>query len=164
MPRPVAARKPARRAAFTYEEPYEESYEKPSAEPYEHEQPYGATADAVALPRRSRTRTVPSGEQHQQAADEHGRERTPTGGLPRRVRQASLAPQLREPTPARPRPVAEPADPTADRCAEEVRARMAALQRGWQRGREDNELTIPSSSPSPSSTTAPGTTTEGDGR
>ncbi|BDH11773.1 histidine kinase [Streptomyces hygroscopicus] len=63
---------------------------------------------------------------------------TTATGLPRRVRQASLAPQLK-------------ADPTGqtevqgrstaaedDRDAEEVRARMASLQRGWQRGRRDN--------------------------
>ncbi|MBB4895303.1 signal transduction histidine kinase [Streptomyces olivoverticillatus] len=105
---------------------------------------------------------VPSGEQHQQAAEE---ERTPTGGLPRRVRQASLAPQLKEPTAARPRPAPDPADPDPERDADEVRARMAALQRGWQRGREEappghrgnNEA-------DPTGTPAPGTTIEGDGR
>ncbi|ARF54110.1 sensor histidine kinase [Streptomyces gilvosporeus] len=60
------------------------------------------------------------------------------GGLPRRVRQASLAPQLKqapEPQDA-PHPAEEPDD---DRDAEAVRARMASLQRGWQRGRRDAE-------------------------
>ena len=66
--------------------------------------------------------------------------------LPRRVRQASLAPQLRE-TPARPGPSAdlgilseppewqssEPAAP--ERSPEETRATMSAIQRGWERGR-----------------------------
>ncbi|MFI1971895.1 histidine kinase [Streptomyces cinnamoneus] len=85
-------------------------------------------------------------------------ERTPTGGLPRRVRQASLAPQLKDSAAAGARTAPQPGGPAAERDAEEVRARMAALQQGWRRGREDNGTT---NSPS---TAAPGTTTEGDGR
>jgi len=66
-------------------------------------------------------------------------------GLPRRVRQASLAPQLRE-GPARPGPsadlgvLAEP-PPTEwsaaerERSPEETRVTMSAIQRGWERGR-----------------------------
>ncbi|MFI8964514.1 nitrate- and nitrite sensing domain-containing protein [Streptomyces sp. NPDC053493] len=87
----------------------------------------------------------------------------PFGGLPRRVRQASLAPQLRD-TAARPdHRSATPAAPAGtgqgaetdsfERDAEEVRSRMASMQRGWQRGRRQN-----------AETTAPGTTPEGDGR
>ncbi|MFF0292199.1 nitrate- and nitrite sensing domain-containing protein [Kitasatospora sp. NPDC004614] len=58
--------------------------------------------------------------------------------LPRRVRQASLAPQLRDaPEPARPglRP-GSPAAPAsfADRDPEQARAAMAAFQHGWARG------------------------------
>ncbi|MGD3106935.1 nitrate- and nitrite sensing domain-containing protein [Streptomyces sp. YGL11-2] len=63
---------------------------------------------------------------------------TTSKGLPRRVRQASLAPQLKADAtrdPGTDRPAPPPAD---DRDAEEVRARMASLQRGWQRGRRDN--------------------------
>ncbi|WP_282694539.1 nitrate- and nitrite sensing domain-containing protein [Streptomyces sp. CC208A] len=54
-------------------------------------------------------------------------------GLPRRVRQASLVPQLREaPAPA---PVPVPAAPGApERTPEQVRDRMAAYRDGWQRG------------------------------
>ncbi|MCT4357409.1 nitrate- and nitrite sensing domain-containing protein [Streptomyces sp. Je 1-79] len=81
----------------------------------------------------------------------------PFGGLPRRVRQASLAPQLRE---AGERTESEatggstaPAATDFERDAEEVRNRMASMQRGWQRGRRQN-----------AETTAPGTTPEGDGR
>lgn len=85
------------------------------------------------------------------------------GGLPRRVRQASLAHQLRE----------ESADRTShrapvdtvddyDRDADEVRNRMASLQRGWQRGRRQNaEDTHDATGPEG---TAPGTTPGGDGR
>ncbi|MEV6327554.1 nitrate- and nitrite sensing domain-containing protein [Streptomyces sp. NPDC051909] len=90
----------------------------------------------------------------------------PFAGLPRRVRQASLAPQLRDTGTARAddRPAGRtgpaPADRTDsfERDAEEVRSRMASMQRGWQRGRRQNtETTAPG-------TTAPGTTPEGDGR
>ncbi|MEU5474877.1 nitrate- and nitrite sensing domain-containing protein [Streptomyces lydicus] len=63
---------------------------------------------------------------------------TPTG-LPRRVRQASLAPQLKADATA-PSGSGRPAAPSVedDRDAEAVRARMASLQRGWQRGRREN--------------------------
>ncbi|MGW1926574.1 histidine kinase, partial [Streptomyces massasporeus] len=74
----------------------------------------------------------------------------PFGGLPRRVRQASLAPQLRAAdgpaergtdgrADARTSGGAAPTDADSfERDAEEVRARMAAMQRGWQRGRQHN--------------------------
>ncbi|MFE5791515.1 nitrate- and nitrite sensing domain-containing protein [Streptomyces sp. NPDC056503] len=55
------------------------------------------------------------------------------GGLPRRIRQASLVPQLRV-APA-PEPVPVPAVAGApDRTPEQVRDRMAAYRDGWQRG------------------------------
>ncbi|WP_326764458.1 nitrate- and nitrite sensing domain-containing protein [Streptomyces sp. NBC_01591] len=86
--------------------------------------------------------------------------RETVGGLPRRIRQASLAPQLREESSVRD---AEPArtepDQDFERDAEEVRSRMASLQRGWQRGRRQNaeDVTGPGD-------TAQGTTPGGDGR
>ncbi|MFM9372682.1 nitrate- and nitrite sensing domain-containing protein [Streptomyces sp. Da 82-17] len=60
----------------------------------------------------------------------------PTGdpdSLPRRVRQASLAPQLRQqPTPENP---TDPLDAgPEERTAEQVRARMTAYRDGWARG------------------------------
>ncbi|MFP3989970.1 histidine kinase, partial [Streptomyces sp. E11-3] len=58
----------------------------------------------------------------------------PPGTLPRRVRQASIAPQLKESQSRE--PVTELAPD--DRDPDEVRSRMASLQRGWQRGRQDN--------------------------
>ncbi|MFI9724461.1 nitrate- and nitrite sensing domain-containing protein [Streptomyces sp. NPDC052396] len=73
-------------------------------------------------------------------------EPTPPGGLPRR--------------PRRPQPPRPPETEPPPRNAEEVRARMTALQRGWRRGREHGRTTPPS----PPRTTAPGTTTERDGR
>ncbi|MEV6598319.1 nitrate- and nitrite sensing domain-containing protein [Actinoplanes sp. NPDC051346] len=50
--------------------------------------------------------------------------------LPQRVRQASLAPQLRE-------PAAERAESTTVRSPEQVRSLMSALQRGTTRGRRE---------------------------
>ncbi|MEU0396647.1 nitrate- and nitrite sensing domain-containing protein [Streptomyces sp. NPDC006208] len=62
-------------------------------------------------------------------------------GLPRRVRQASLAPQLRESAGSgagQVPPAAAPGPDVFERDADEVRNRMAAMQRGWQRGRRRN--------------------------
>jgi two-component sensor histidine kinase len=58
-------------------------------------------------------------------------------GLPRRVRQANLVPQLRQDTPE--------SGPTgggslSNRPPEETRSLMAALQQGWQRGRDEHDL------------------------
>ncbi|MFE9826247.1 nitrate- and nitrite sensing domain-containing protein [Streptomyces sp. NPDC005791] len=82
------------------------------------------------------------------------------GGLPRRVRQASLAPQLREDSAGRTSGhVPADTDDDLERDADDVRNRMASLQRGWQRGRRQNaeDATGPGE-------TAPGTTPGGDGR
>ncbi|MFJ9102543.1 nitrate- and nitrite sensing domain-containing protein [Streptomyces sp. NPDC102405] len=78
-----------------------------------------------------------------------------TAPLPRRVRQANLAPQLKQAPERRPQNQAEP----AERDADEVRSRMASLQRGWQRGREENAV----GDDTPGGT-APQRTTKGDGR
>jgi hypothetical protein len=56
------------------------------------------------------------------------------------VRQASLAPQLKAGPAAR---TEQDQDRTADiaqRDADEVRDRMASMQRGWRRGREENAM------------------------
>ncbi|PSJ25609.1 histidine kinase [Streptosporangium nondiastaticum] len=121
----------------------------------EDEQHHRAGGGLVPLPRRRPSPPLP---------EEPGAEPTPTGGLPRRVRQASLAPQLRK-DPEAPRTQGgttgpDPAGPEPERDADEVRARMAALQRGWQRAREHNGADTPNRSPR----TAPRTTSEGDGR
>ncbi|MFD7704612.1 nitrate- and nitrite sensing domain-containing protein [Streptomyces caelestis] len=80
----------------------------------------------------------------------------PGGGpLPRRVRQASLAPQLKHSPERRNEDRSRP----VERDADEVRSRMASLQRGWQRGREEN-----AAGDEADSGTAPRRTTEGDGR
>jgi signal transduction histidine kinase len=66
---------------------------------------------------------------------------TPTGtyeGLPRRVRQANLAPQLRDVPPYRPQRPRQPGSEPA-RSAEAARDLMSRMQRGWERGRADAE-------------------------
>ncbi|MEU4729734.1 ATP-binding protein [Streptomyces sp. NPDC023588] len=58
--------------------------------------------------------------------------------LPRRVRQASLVPQLREaPAPGDPAGAGLPRDPSG-RSPEEARDRMTAYRAGWVRGAQDN--------------------------
>jgi signal transduction histidine kinase len=56
-------------------------------------------------------------------------------GLPRRVRQASLAPELRDNPPRRPTSAAASATPAGGPTPAEIRQTMSALQRGWQEGR-----------------------------
>ncbi|MFJ3664144.1 nitrate- and nitrite sensing domain-containing protein [Streptomyces sp. NPDC090119] len=119
--------------------------------------PVGTDAPPPELPRR--TRTGPDTPDPISAAAAHPA--TPadpapddTAPLPRRVRQANLAPQLRRDPDRRPENTFEP----AVRDADEVRSRMASLQRGWERGREEN-----AEGDRAHSGTAQGTT-EGDGR
>lgn len=58
--------------------------------------------------------------------------------LPRRVRQASLVPQLREaPAPKAPAGARVPEDPPG-RSPEQARERMAAYRAGWVRGAQEN--------------------------
>ncbi|MGE5289172.1 MAG: nitrate- and nitrite sensing domain-containing protein [Micromonosporaceae bacterium] len=60
-------------------------------------------------------------------------------GLPRRIRQANLAPQLRDMPPfSRPHRPQQP-EPEPTRSAEAARDLMSRMQRGWERGRADAE-------------------------
>jgi signal transduction histidine kinase len=56
-------------------------------------------------------------------------------GLPRRVKQANLAPQLRGDPPRRLTAPADRAAPAGGPTPAEIRQTMSALQRGWQEGR-----------------------------
>ncbi|WP_280878165.1 nitrate- and nitrite sensing domain-containing protein [Streptomyces pseudovenezuelae] len=115
-----------------------------SPAPTGHDGP-GETPETLALPLRKRPPAIGAGsEGNEQAtgADSgrstragSGQDTTAgTGALPRRVRQANLAPQLKQSPVRRTADRAEP----VERDADEVRSRMASLQRGWQRGREEN--------------------------
>ncbi|GAA2343270.1 nitrate- and nitrite sensing domain-containing protein [Streptomyces kunmingensis] len=123
-------------------------------------------ASLADLPRRRARAAEPTGTvqplQPAPSAQRAPPDATP-GGLPKRVRQANLAPQLKDGpdlrgdrAKAREETVSEP---PADRDADEVRSRMASLQRGWRRGREEN-----AESDDSADGTAQGTTSEGDGR
>ena len=68
-------------------------------------------------------------------------------GLPRRVRQASLSPRLRDGAPPDP-PAAEAGRGPAARSPEQARDLLASLQRGWERGRGD-EMPGPPASEGP---------------
>ena len=92
----------------------------------------GEPPETPALPRRTRRAEIASGAPDSDTPQ--GRTGPDTGALPRRVRQANLAPQLKQDPDRR---AASPAE-VAERDADEVRSRMASLQRGWQRGREEN--------------------------
>ncbi|MEU1471797.1 nitrate- and nitrite sensing domain-containing protein [Streptomyces sp. NPDC005761] len=147
-------------------EPARTSARPPATGPVPHEdgrrrteprQPIGfrtptGPADTPATP------SVPAPRSHTSSAPSPTAAPDTVGGLPRRIRQASLAPQLREGSgPAGPDPVESVED--IERDADEVRNRMASLQRGWQRGRLQNnaeDVTGPGD-------TAQGTTPGGDG-
>ncbi|MER7725750.1 nitrate- and nitrite sensing domain-containing protein [Streptomyces sp. NPDC096323] len=139
---PEAAHTPARRPA-TGPVPHEE-----------RRRPVGPRRPAEAPPG---TPSVPAPRSSMSAVPSPPAAPDTVGGLPRRVRQASLAPQLREgPGVTGPDPVESAED--IERDADEVRTRMASLQRGWQRGRLQNaeDVTGPDD-------TAQGTTPGGDG-
>jgi signal transduction histidine kinase len=57
-------------------------------------------------------------------------------GLPRRVRQANLVPQLRDAPAAPGSPPASSGDNVANRSPDDIRNALSAMQRGWQEGRE----------------------------
>ncbi|MEU6261355.1 nitrate- and nitrite sensing domain-containing protein [Streptomyces sp. NPDC047043] len=119
--------------------------------------PEGRSGEAPALPMRSRAAiapgdAAPTARRPGTAPQETG---SGTGPLPRRVRQANLAPQLKQ----SPQRHTEEHRDLGERDADEVRSRMASLQRGWQRGREEN-----AAGDDAHSGTAPQGTTKGDGR
>ncbi|WP_425836804.1 nitrate- and nitrite sensing domain-containing protein [Streptomyces fractus] len=96
----------------------------PSAEPESPRHPPGVTA------LRLRTPPEPVLPEHPEQPED---DTAPLpDGLPHRVRQASLAPQLRE-RPAEPMSPARVPAPD-ERTPEQVRARMASFRDGWARG------------------------------
>ena len=79
-------------------------------------------------------------------ADEHGAQAQPDQtykGLPKRVRQANLAPQLRDPATPSSTPSAASGDNVANRSPDDIRIALSAMQRGWQQGRTVNESSSP---------------------
>jgi signal transduction histidine kinase len=136
--RPVPADRPSRPAATDLP-----SGDGASAAPAAPEAPAAAQAESVFTPRRRQPTTVPGtvftlGGAEPPAADGPETDARVTTadltamGLPIRVRQASLAPQLRDNGPA-----AADGDASAASAPspEVARSTMTALQRGWERGR-----------------------------
>jgi signal transduction histidine kinase len=80
-------------------------------------------------------------------------------GLPRRVRQASIAPQLRD-NPPRRRTSPAPA-PASGPTPAEIRQTMSALQRGWQEGRSQR-MTASAPGDSPFEPPGQGPSADGD--
>ncbi|MFI5063790.1 MAG: nitrate- and nitrite sensing domain-containing protein [Streptosporangiales bacterium] len=64
-----------------------------------------------------------------------GAEQDEADFLPRRVRQASLVPQLRSAADRAPSAAGPAADEGGERSPEEARSTITAIQRGWERGR-----------------------------
>ncbi|MFD6228182.1 nitrate- and nitrite sensing domain-containing protein [Streptomyces sp. NPDC060232] len=85
-----------------------------------------------------------------------------TGGLPRRIRQASLAPQLKKSASSAPAEAAP--DQVADRDADDVRTRMSALQRGWTAGRNRHAQQQSETETGTFPAGGPANENEGDGR
>ena len=110
----------------------------PSQDPPDLE-PVGAQAWRSAGP------PSPAGSATELVPHEHQQSLTPAGqvpaaarallGLPRRVRQASLAPQLRDGASAEAATLGDGAHDT--RSPEEARSLFMSLQRGWRRGRAE---------------------------
>ncbi|GAA0931400.1 nitrate- and nitrite sensing domain-containing protein [Streptomyces thermoalcalitolerans] len=97
----------------------------------------GEHPQAPALPRRIRRTAHTTGGPDDTGHSPADAPDAPAPGpdaLPRRVRQARLAPQPRQSPERR----AEESPVSVARDADEIRSRMASLQRGWQRGRGEN--------------------------
>ncbi|NKZ04661.1 sensor histidine kinase [Actinomadura latina] len=100
--------------------------ERPAAAVPPRPAPNPWSDDAVPQP----VATVP------QAAEDDDWEPAGThAGLPRRVRQKNLAPQLRKRPPPPPAPPGGTASGGIARSPEEARSLMASIQQGWRRGR-----------------------------
>ncbi|MER7923513.1 nitrate- and nitrite sensing domain-containing protein [Streptomyces sp. NPDC096057] len=132
-----ALERATRAAAEDGERAVEREYARVPTAP-QHQESVPAPADRPALAGSARAAAAPANDTpppgvttlrlHRPPEDSEG-----TDDLPRRVRQAHLAPQLREqPTTEREQPPATPRD--EHRTPEVVRDRMAAYREGWTRG------------------------------
>ncbi|GII41033.1 histidine kinase [Planotetraspora phitsanulokensis] len=100
----------------------------------------GATVNGLPMRERTtRDRTVregvPAAEPTRPAAQATSTANGTHAGLPRRVRQANIVPQLREGS----QPLGAPTPDPEERSPEEARAMFSAFQAGARRGRENSE-------------------------
>ncbi|MFF2777202.1 nitrate- and nitrite sensing domain-containing protein [Streptomyces sp. NPDC058052] len=122
-PSPAPERSPAR----------PQSLPRPSAVPALAPSPEPVPVPAGVTTLRPRGHAVPPQPPAPAGHDQGSGDADGDAGLPRRIRQASLVPQLREVPAAAPAPAA-PAPGAPERTPERVRDRMAAYRDGWQRG------------------------------
>ncbi|MEV5437660.1 ATP-binding protein [Streptomyces sp. NPDC052682] len=131
----AAARPPGHAAQAP--QPGERAYARvPGDEPYQEAVPAQADRRAPAAPVPAAAHTAPQSPPPGVATLRlHRLQDEPQGSddLPRRVRQASLAPQLRDGRPEDPPPASAP-HRDEERTPELVRDRMAAYRDGWARG------------------------------
>ncbi|MHC3467793.1 sensor histidine kinase [Streptomyces sp. 7R007] len=121
------------------ERPAERAYARvPAPAPHQESVPASAERPALVAPARTSADAPPPGvtalRLHRPPDDQEEPDQpADSDDLPRRVRQASLAPQLRGPRAEE--PARTPAAPDDDqRSPEAVRDRMAAYRDGWARG------------------------------
>ncbi len=131
------------RAAVDREPTVEREYARVPAAAAPHQEPVQASADRpalVALPHRHRRQTAPeppppgvTALRLHRPPEDPGDAEEESDDLPRRVRQAHLAPQLREQRPEE--PTRTPGSRSEEkRTPEAVRDRMVAYRDGWVRG------------------------------
>ncbi|MFE1361713.1 sensor histidine kinase [Streptomyces harbinensis] len=143
---------PGARDRVRHAEP-DPGYPEPPAVPH-HEDPAtpaGTPAGAgpeppIPLPQRRRTPVLvadhgrpvgePPGEDPAPGHEEDAGTGTTLAGLPRRQRRTRPAPAPVPDTWDEPEPAGHPGSDPTEQDADEVRARMAALQLGWRRGRQ----------------------------
>ncbi|MFI8513517.1 nitrate- and nitrite sensing domain-containing protein [Streptomyces sp. NPDC085460] len=106
---------------------------RPTAVPALAPSPEAAPVPAGVTTLRPRGQAVPRQQPSTEGRDQGVGAADGDAGLPRRIRQASLVPQLRAaPAPDPVPPAVAPGSP--ERTPERVRDRMAAYRDGWQRG------------------------------
>ncbi|MEU2660894.1 ATP-binding protein, partial [Streptomyces sp. NPDC007325] len=106
---------------------------RPTAVPALAPSPEAAPVPAGVTTLRPRGQAVPRQQPSTEGRDQEVGAADGDAGLPRRIRQASLVPQLRAaPAPDPVPPAVAPGSP--ERTPERVRDRMAAYRDGWQRG------------------------------
>jgi hypothetical protein len=128
--------------AYPVSDPYSAGLPYPAANPYAAGTPYadgpGSDGNGVADPAAAGGTTGNPAAGGDQAADGAGDFQE----LPRRVRQASLAPQLRAPAAASAAPGAAAVPPVPAATAAsltDMRNTLSAMQRGWQQGRSQTQ-------------------------
>ncbi|SNT24350.1 Signal transduction histidine kinase [Streptosporangium subroseum] len=116
------------RALGAAPEPWSRPASVPQAQPVAH----GGDSLPSRFPAQQQSEYIPPKSSPQHQAFSASDADDDLDGLPMRVRQASIVPQLREPCPPEQRDV-------STRSPEEIFDRMSSMQQGWQQGRSRAE-------------------------